>query len=267
MAGNLERQALESDGAVVFDDQALLGDFPLAFLGQGLAPVASHGGNRMLPELLGAHLQRLAHFQQQAEPRVGRSGLQVRERRPRNAGSIAQTLLAHVACFAQAFEIRGDPNRELIVHGTGGKGGTTLGSSKIGSNRGRELADSGFMALRLASRIAIGAAASFLCAASCTPSGFGRAVDQYQAARYPEALALLRQVEAEQRAWAAGPRLRYALYRGLAELAVGNAPSAHSWLSTAKRMHALDPGLLSFSDRGRLDAAWQSLGKMPGQTR
>jgi hypothetical protein len=122
------------------------------------------------------------------------------------------------------------------------------------------------MASPLATRIAVSAAASLLWTTSCVSSSFGPALDQYAAGRYPEALALLRRAEPEQRAWPAGTRLRYALYRGLAELAVGNARSALHWLSTAKRMDALNPEHLAVSDRGRLDAAWHSLGKMPGQT-
>ena len=121
------------------------------------------------------------------------------------------------------------------------------------------------MVTPLAHRIAAGAIASLVWSTSCASSAFGRAVDHYASGRYPESLALLREAEPEQRAWPPARRLRYALYRGLAELAVGNARSALHWLSVVKRMDALNPELLAVSDRGRLDAAWRSLGKMPGE--
>ena len=101
----------------------------------------------------------------------------------------------------------------------------------------------------------------------CTGTAAG--IDAYDQGRYPEALGVLRQVEqihAERGADLVNDA-RYTLYRGLTELAVGNAPAAYSWLSATKETLARDPEALDPGDRGRLDAAWQTLGKMPAQLR
>ena len=126
--------------------------------------------------------------------------------------------------------------------------------------------------MRLKSAVLTGAVAAWagfvaLGIGGCTGTAAG--IDAYDQGRYPEALSALRQVEAGQ-----GERVaelvndaRYALYRGLTELAVGNAPAAYLWLSATKEALAKDPEALDRSDRGRLDAAWQTLGKMPAQLR
>jgi len=119
--------------------------------------------------------------------------------------------------------------------------------------------------MRLKSAVLIGAMAAWAgFAGACTGTAGG--IDAFDQGRYPEALSVLRQLESS-----GGTALvkdpRYTLYRGLTELAVGNAPAAYLWLSATKETLAHDPEALDPSERGRLDAAWQTLGKMPAQLR
>ncbi len=58
---------------------------------------------------------------------------------------------------------------------------------------------------------------------------------------------------------------RYALYRGLVELGLGNATVADRWLSTAWRADATDPRLFDEREHGALMAAWRSTGRLPGE--
>jgi hypothetical protein len=102
--------------------------------------------------------------------------------------------------------------------------------------------------------------------ASACAGATSRAIDAYDQGRYPEALTALRQLE-RARGAAIANDTRYALYRGLTELALGNASRAHVWLSAAKEGLAEDPEALDRFDRGRLEAAWRTLGKMPAQLR
>lgn len=101
---------------------------------------------------------------------------------------------------------------------------------------------------------------------ACTATLGAQGVDDYNQGRYPEALSELRREEA-----LAGPALlddaHYTLYRGLTELAVGNVGEAHAWLSITRELVAAHPRRLSPADRGRLDSAWRTLGRMPGQMR
>jgi len=114
--------------------------------------------------------------------------------------------------------------------------------------------------------VSIVAACSAFACAGAGATGVGAAIDAYDQGRYPEALTALRRVE-RARGSAVVNDTRYALYRGLTELALGNAPRAHVWLSMAKEGLARHPEALDRFDRGRLDAAWRSLGKMPTQLR
>jgi hypothetical protein len=92
----------------------------------------------------------------------------------------------------------------------------------------------------------------------------GPGIKAFEQAKYPEAL---RELEhgAEQFP-GRDPReaARYALYRGLTHLALGNAPLAEHWLARVRTMTARDSALLDADERGRLHAAWRSMGHMPG---
>lgn len=92
-----------------------------------------------------------------------------------------------------------------------------------------------------------------------------RAIHAFDEARYPEALGELRRLEPAAADWSEKRRTRYALYRGLTHLAVGDARAAHRWLRRAKHAWERRPELLDHDERGRLLAAWRSLGLMAGE--
>jgi hypothetical protein len=92
------------------------------------------------------------------------------------------------------------------------------------------------------------------------------AQDAFDAGRYPEALDELRRGEPDASKADADCRIRYALYRGLAHLAVGDVRAAHTWLARVKREWDRDPTVLDATAQGQLLAAWQSMGYQPGET-
>jgi len=97
----------------------------------------------------------------------------------------------------------------------------------------------------------------------CGP-GTGAAPDAFHGGRLPAAAAELRRREPT--AWAAGGRVlpRYARVRGLVELGLGNVNAADRWLTIAKQAAERDARLFDAQERGELDAAWRSMGHMPG---
>ena len=97
----------------------------------------------------------------------------------------------------------------------------------------------------------------WLAASSCR-SRLGHAVQAYAEARYPDAVESLRAAVDPEDA-------RYALYRGLSELAVGNARSADGWLHRAWQAADRDPDVFSEEEHGRLVAAWRSMGRLPAE--
>ena len=92
----------------------------------------------------------------------------------------------------------------------------------------------------------------------CTGS-FGAGVRDYDHGRYPEAIEQLRDSERAAAHWQGRDRARYALYRGLTHLALGNRPATLFWLGEAKRAVDANPTLLSDEDTGRLASAWAHL--------
>jgi hypothetical protein len=80
----------------------------------------------------------------------------------------------------------------------------------------------------------------------------------------PAALAGFRHLEPELTRLSDRDHARYALYRGLAHLGLGDAARADFWLSRAKRLDLEDPSRFDAAERGELDAAWRSLGHAPG---
>lgn len=96
-------------------------------------------------------------------------------------------------------------------------------------------------------------------------STLGGAVHELELGNYPAALARLRRLEATSAGYDAADRARYALYRGLSHLAVGDAAAADRWLTYAKRAVDQRPGLLGPAERGRLLQARRSMGLMPGR--
>lgn len=104
---------------------------------------------------------------------------------------------------------------------------------------------------------------ALLCS-SCGGSLSG-AVGDFEAGRLPEADHRFRALEADFAGYSGAERARYALYRGLTHLGLGDAREAERWLAALKRAHDRDPALLDATERGRLRSAWRSLGHMPGQ--
>ncbi len=90
-------------------------------------------------------------------------------------------------------------------------------------------------------------------------------VREYQHARYPEALIALDRAEPELNSSDDIARARHALYSGLVHLATGRATSAVRWLSQARQLERRRPGALTGAERGQLEAAWRSIGLMPGE--
>ena len=120
--------------------------------------------------------------------------------------------------------------------------------------------------MRLRDAIQASLLATYCWLVSACAGSISIAVDAYDQGRYPEALDALRHVERSRGAEVADDA-RYTLYRGLSELALGNAPTAHLWLSATKAALAHDPEALAPHDQARLGAAWRTLGKMPAQMR
>jgi hypothetical protein len=91
----------------------------------------------------------------------------------------------------------------------------------------------------------------------CTP--LSGAVRSYDHGLYPDALASLQALETRSDSYGPREKARYALYRGLAQLALGDGPRATVWLRRARNAIAADPTLLSDDDMGRLASAWSHL--------
>jgi len=90
-------------------------------------------------------------------------------------------------------------------------------------------------------------------------------LDAFHDGRYPAAAAELRELEAEARSYAPAERARYALYRGLTHLALGDATAADRWLTSAKQSVDRHPDWFDASERGALLSAWRSMGRMAGE--
>jgi len=100
---------------------------------------------------------------------------------------------------------------------------------------------------------------------SACGGSLGPGLTAFEEGRLPAAAAELRPLERELPAWGARDRARYALYRGLVELGLGNATVADRWLSTAWRADTADPHLFDDHEHGALLAAWRSTGRLPGE--
>jgi hypothetical protein len=87
----------------------------------------------------------------------------------------------------------------------------------------------------------------------------------FDAGRYPEAIEGLMLAEADLRGFSEHKQARYALYRGLAHLALGDAESSERWLAEAKALDDRNRMLLDPQERGRLLCAWRSVGHLPGE--
>ncbi len=91
------------------------------------------------------------------------------------------------------------------------------------------------------------------------------AMNEFEQARYPEAVRQFRRIQPEFAGWSPRRRARYALYRGLTHLSLGEARAANYWLGYVKALEERDPALLDAADQGRLSSAWRSMGHMDGE--
>ncbi|HQP37808.1 MAG TPA: hypothetical protein PLI95_21645 [Polyangiaceae bacterium] len=92
-----------------------------------------------------------------------------------------------------------------------------------------------------------------------------RGIKDFHKGRYPEAVVELMAVEPAQADRSAESKARYALYRGLTHLALGDTESAQRWVAEAKALWDGDHGLLDRKEQGRLLSGWESLGHEPGE--
>ena len=94
----------------------------------------------------------------------------------------------------------------------------------------------------------------------------GRAQHAFDEGRYPDAVGELRALETRSASFSPKAKAKYALMRGLTHLACGDTREAARWLQYAKSVYERDPNLYDDAERGRLFAAWRSMGIMPGET-
>jgi hypothetical protein len=92
----------------------------------------------------------------------------------------------------------------------------------------------------------------------CAPS-LGGAVRSYDHGRYPEAMDELYAVEVDATKRGVTSATRYALYRGLAHLGLGDLRAARFWLGRVRQTTSVDPDALSPDETGQLASAWAHL--------
>ena len=103
-----------------------------------------------------------------------------------------------------------------------------------------------------------------LLAVGCA-SPLSAAVTELESGRPAEADRRFRSLEPLFSELDSAERIRYALYRGLTHLTLGDFREAERWLDAAKRVADRDATALSDAERGRLLAAWRTMGRMPGE--
>ncbi len=114
--------------------------------------------------------------------------------------------------------------------------------------------------MRLMTSLALACLALPACA-----THFSRGTHAYDDGCYPEAMQELIAAERHADGWSGADRTKYALYRGLAHLALGDREQAERWLGEAKARWDADRFVLGDGDRGRLLSAWQAMGHAPGE--
>jgi hypothetical protein len=87
----------------------------------------------------------------------------------------------------------------------------------------------------------------------------GSSIREYDHGRYPQALDNLRRAEIEAASLCHRERVRYALYRGLTHLALGDRSASWRWLAEAKGALDAEPLVLSDEDAGRLESAFHHM--------
>src|SRR5262245_10602202 len=89
-------------------------------------------------------------------------------------------------------------------------------------------------------------------AVSACAGPLGPPLEAFHDGRLPEAAASFRRLEPKLDELTETERARYALYRGLAHLGLGDARAAHRWLSVAKRLEHENPSSFDAAERGEL---------------
>jgi hypothetical protein len=97
--------------------------------------------------------------------------------------------------------------------------------------------------------------ASFAWFSSACAGATHEGIGDFEHARYPEALECFRRIEPLARNWDRLEKARYALYRGLTHLALGDHSATVRWLGEATRASNTDPSVFSQDERNRLAAA------------
>lgn len=109
--------------------------------------------------------------------------------------------------------------------------------------------------------------ACLLLVAALTPAcgaPLASAIDEFETGRTTHALRELERLARDGRCCRRDEWPRYALFRGLAHLTLGDARAAERWLMSLKREVQLNPRLLSTPERARLVVALAALGHLPG---
>ncbi len=89
-------------------------------------------------------------------------------------------------------------------------------------------------------------------------------ISAYEVGAHTRAIGILRAAELEYAEEESATRARYALYRGLTHLSLGDKQSAIRWLAEAKAWYDVDRNILDAQERGRLSRAWVLVGYEPG---
>ena len=103
-----------------------------------------------------------------------------------------------------------------------------------------------------------------LALSACAPP-LATPLEAFHDGRLPAAANAFRRLEPRLSELSERERARYALYRGLTHLGLGDARAADHWLTVAKHLDRDDPRAFDPAERGELYAAWRSLGRMPGE--
>lgn len=103
--------------------------------------------------------------------------------------------------------------------------------------------------------------ASLIMAACQGPLSSG--IRAFEESRFVHAAEVLRQVESGD--LSPEDSARWALYLGLSELSLGNLSQAIFRLCAARLALQNSPDALSPIERGQLESAWQTVGRMPSE--
>jgi hypothetical protein len=107
-------------------------------------------------------------------------------------------------------------------------------------------------------------AALFVLLGSACRGPLGPPLEAFHDGRLPAAASAFRHLEPELSGLSDSERARYALYRGLTHLGLGDAREAARWLTFARLLDSMDARHFDAVERGELASAWRSLGRAAG---